>query len=69
MEDRVTREAKLHVAKDIVTTYIKSAVVKEGENQQHLKLTPQDICNLFREVYQAVDETVPENPRRIGLGV
>jgi hypothetical protein len=69
MEDRVSREAKLQVVKDIVTTYIKSAVIKRGELEQRLDMTSDDVCALFRQVYEVVDQTVPDNPRRVGLGV
>ena len=68
MDDRVSREAKLSAAKDIVMTYIKSAVVKEGENQK-LALSPDDVCSLFKRVYGTIEETVPDLARKVGLGV
>lgn len=68
MEDRISREAKLNVAKEIVTTYIRSAVVKNGESQR-LEMSAEDVCRLFQQVYQAVDETVPNPERRVGLGL
>lgn len=68
MEDRVSKEAKLNAAKEIVTAYIKSAVVKEGENQRS-PLTAGDICSLFKDVYGTIEETLPSHPRKVGLGV
>lgn len=68
MEDRVSREAKLQAAKEIVATYIKSAVVKEGENQR-LQISADEICAMFKQVYETIDETVPNQARKMGLGV
>lgn len=68
MEDRVSREAKLNAAKEIVATYIKSAVIKQGEDQR-LELSADEICELFRKVYGTIDEALPEVPRKVGLGV
>ncbi len=55
MEDRVSREAKLNAAKDIVTTYIRSSVMKNGEDQK-LELSADQICTLFRQVYETIEE-------------
>ncbi len=68
MEDRVSREAKLNAAKEITIAYIKSAVVKKGEDQ-HLELSADEVCNVFRRVYDAVEQTVPNQSRKVGLGV
>ncbi len=68
MEDRVSREVKLNAAKDIVTNYIRSAVVKNGENQK-LELSVDEVCKLFTRVYETIDEAVPNVPRKVGLGV
>jgi hypothetical protein len=68
MEDHVSREAKLNAAKDIVTTYIKSAVLKEGESQK-LSMSTEEVCALFRKVYDTIEDTVPNAPRKVGLGV
>lgn len=68
MEDRVSREAKLNAAKDIVTTFIKSAVVKSGENQR-LEMSVDEVCDLFRKVFDTIEESVPNVPRKVGLGV
>jgi hypothetical protein len=68
MEDKVSREAKLNAAKEIVATYIKSAVIKKGEDQK-LDLSADEVCNLFRKVYDTIDETLPDKTRRVGLGV
>lgn len=68
MEDRVNREAKLNAAKDIVAIYIKSSVIKQGEDQK-LELSADDVCNLFKKVYETIEETVPNESRKVGLGV
>lgn len=68
MEDRVSRETVLHITKDIVTAYIRSAVVKHGEDQR-LELSPEQICEVFKKVYSTVEETAPNVPRKVGLGV
>jgi hypothetical protein len=68
MEDRVSREAKLNAAKDIVNTYIRNAVVKNGESQR-LELSVDEVCSMFRKVFDTIDETVPDTPRRVGLGI
>jgi len=68
MEDRVSREAKLQAAKEIVATYIKSAMVKEGENSR-LALSPNEVCDLFRQVYGTIDDAIPTGARKMGLGI
>ena len=67
MEDRVSREAKLTAAKEIVNTYIKSAVVKKGEDQ-YLELSAEEICKIFVQVFNTIDETLPNTQRKVGLG-
>lgn len=68
MEDKVSREAKLSAAKEIVMAYIKSAPEKKGEDQK-LNLSIEEVCSLFRKVYDTIDETIPNQSRKIGLGV
>lgn len=67
-DDKVSREAKLAAAKDIVTSYIASAVVKNGDNQTQ-PLSIDDVCKLFAKVYDTVDSTLPNAERKVGLGV
>lgn len=68
MDDRVSREAKLAAAKEIVTAYIKSAVVKNGENQK-LDMTPDQVCDLFKKVFDTIEDATPAQSRKVGLGV
>jgi len=60
MEDRVTKETKLNVTKDIVASYIK------GDNN---KISPDELCGLIKKVFSAIEDVVPEPERRkVGLG-
>ncbi len=68
MEDRVSPEAKLNAAKEIVTAYIKSAVVKNGENQK-LEMSSDEVCEMFKKVFETIDESVPNVSRKVGLGI
>jgi hypothetical protein len=64
--ERVSKETKLNVTKDIVVAYLKSG---QGEETQGPALKPEEVCALFKEIYAAVDSTVPEpETRKVGLG-
>ncbi len=67
MEDRVSRESKLHVTKEIVSAYIKSMGEMEGEDRP--ALTIDEICEAMKRVYGTVNEMIPDASRKIGLGV
>ncbi|MDX2085441.1 MAG: hypothetical protein SFZ03_08645 [Candidatus Melainabacteria bacterium] len=61
MEDRVTKETKLMVAKDIVASYVRN---------NNVNLSPEQLAQVFKDVYRTVDEVSPEaEKRKIGLGV
>lgn len=62
MEDRVSKEVKLAVAKDLVSSYLRG---EAGKN-----VSPDQIGQIFNQVYNAVDQVVPDpEKRRIGLGI
>ncbi|WP_303673786.1 hypothetical protein [Vampirovibrio chlorellavorus] len=61
MEDRVSKEQKLFAAKDIVASYLK------GEGGKHV--SPEQIGHVFSQVFNAIDQTIPDpEKRRVGLG-
>jgi hypothetical protein len=62
----VPKESKLNAAKEIVVAYIRSAAEKKGEDQK-LNLTADDVSSLFSKVYQAIDNTLPDADRKVGL--
>ncbi len=58
MREKISKESKLHVAKDIVASYVRG-----NEN-----LSADEVCELLKKVYNAVDDLVPDpNEQRIGL--
>lgn len=62
MEDRVSKEVKLAVAKDIVSSYLR------GEGGK--SVSPDQIGAIFQQVFKTVDQTVPDpEKRRVGLGL
>ncbi|WP_373531305.1 hypothetical protein [Vampirovibrio sp.] len=61
MEDRVSKEQKLFAAKDIVASYLKG---EGGKN-----VSPEQIGQIFSQVFNTIDETLPDpEKRRVGLG-
>lgn len=63
--EKVAKDIKLNVAKDIVSAYV-SSYNKENEK----KLSVNDVCEAFKQVYKTVDSLVPEQTdRKIGLGL
>jgi hypothetical protein len=61
MEDRVSKEQKLFAAKDIVASYLKG---EGGKN-----VSPEQIGQIFTQVFNTIDETIPDpEKRRVGLG-
>jgi hypothetical protein len=68
MEDRISREAKLNAAKEIVVAYIKSATVKEGENQK-FDMNADQVCDLFKKVFETIEDVTPAPSRKVGLGL
>jgi hypothetical protein len=62
MDDRISKEAKLKATTDILASYLRGAAAAGT-------LQPDKVPALFKEIFQAIDETVPEGgARKIGLG-
>jgi pyruvate/2-oxoacid:ferredoxin oxidoreductase alpha subunit len=62
MEERISKEIKLSAAKDLVASYLRG---EGGKN-----VTPEQIGEVFKQVYNAIDQTFPDGEkRRIGLGI
>jgi hypothetical protein len=62
MEDRVSKEQKLMIAKDIVGSYLRG---EGGKN-----VSPDQIGDVFARVFESIDKVLPEpEKRRIGLGI
>ena len=62
MEDRVSKEVKLAIAKDLVASYLRG---DGGKN-----VSPDQIGSLFQQVFSTIDQTVPDpEKRRVGLGL
>ncbi len=58
MREKMSRESKLHVAKDIVASYARG----------NEKISADELCEILKKVYNAVDELVPDpDGHRIGL--
>lgn len=62
----VSNEEKLKVTKDIVVAYINSSVKKKGEESEPT-LKPDQICDLVKKVFKAVDELAPISETKVGL--
>lgn len=63
--NKVGKDVKLNVAKDIVNSYV-SSFNKDNEK----KLSVEEVCEAFKKVYATVEEVVPsDTDRKIGLGV
>ncbi|MBX2860871.1 MAG: hypothetical protein KTR14_06535 [Vampirovibrio sp.] len=61
MEQNVTKEAKLSMAKDIVANYVR------GEKSPGL--SADEVCDMLKKVYTTIEEIAPEKEKRpIGLG-
>jgi hypothetical protein len=57
----VSKEQKLFAAKDIVASYLKG---EGGKN-----VSPEQIGQIFSQVFNTIDETIPDpEKRRVGLG-
>lgn len=67
-DERVSKEQKLAAAREIVANYVRNAEIKDGEKTRPA-LTPDEVCQFFRQMYSTIEEVVPEAaPRRVGLG-
>lgn len=63
--EKVAKDIKLNVAKDIVNAYV-SSYNKENEK----KLSLDEVCEAFKQIYKTVDGMVPDQTdRKIGLGL
>jgi hypothetical protein len=61
MDDRISKEVKLAAAKDLVSSYLR------GEGGK--SVAPNQIGEIFKQVFTTIDETFPDpEKRRIGLG-
>jgi hypothetical protein len=56
----VSQESKLQAAKDIIANYVK--------NDKAQTLSPEQVCDFFKQLYHTIDDTLPESNRKIGLG-
>jgi hypothetical protein len=62
--DRPTKEAKLKAVTDIVASYVKSG----GDSAQAANLSPDQVCQLVKQLSQTIEDCYPEdNNRRVGL--
>lgn len=63
--EKVAKDIKLNVAKDIVNAYV-SSYNKENDN----KLSVDEVCEAFKKIYNTVNEIIPDqSERKIGLGI
>lgn len=61
-ELNVTKDTKLHMAKELVASYLQSEAGKG--------VKPEQLGELLKTVYKSLDEAFPEpGERKIGLGV
>ncbi len=62
MDDRISKEQKVAVAKDIVCNYLR------GEGGR--SIGPDQLGELFTKVFNSIDAALPDpEKRRIGLGI
>ena len=60
-EERVSRETKLAIARELVSSYVKGNAAD---------VRPEQLGDLFLNVYKQINEAFPEpSDRKIGLGV
>ena len=60
-DDRISKETKIHVARELVASYLRG---EGGKN-----VSPDQLGGLFKQVYDSIDQTFPEpQKRQIGLG-
>lgn len=63
--EKVAKDIKLSIAKDLTNAYVSSY---NKDNDQ--KLSVDDVCQAFKKLYKTVDETCPDaGDRKIGLGL
>lgn len=63
--DKVSKDIKLTIAKDIVNAYV-SSYNKENEK----KLSVDEVCDALKKIYGTVNDLAPEqSDRKIGLGL
>lgn len=62
--DKVAKDIKLNVAKDITNAYVSS---HNKDNDK--KLSVDEVCEAFKKIFATVDSTIPDpSSRKIGLG-
>lgn len=62
----VSNEEKLRATKDIVVAYINSSVRKKGDDAEPT-MKPDQVCDLLKKVFQAMEEILPVVETRVGL--
>jgi hypothetical protein len=64
LDEKVSKEAKLAAARDIVASYLRGAAA--SGNQPDVKY----ITDLFSSVYDTIEKKLPEGEKRkVGLGL
>ena len=61
-DERVSKETKLHIAKELVASYVRSDASRD--------VRPEQLGDLFMTVFNKLDAAFPEpGERKIGLGL
>ena len=63
----VSNDEKLKATKDIVVAYINSSVKKKGEDQEPTTLKPEQVCDLLKKVFKAMEEILPIVETKVGI--
>ncbi|MCA9789549.1 MAG: hypothetical protein KC476_01125 [Cyanobacteria bacterium HKST-UBA06] len=66
MSDKISRESKLTATTAILNGYIKTFESKEGNGGSKISLD--EVCAGFKQIYQTIEDTLPNAERRVGLG-
>ncbi len=66
MLKNVSNEEKLRATKDIVVAYINSSVKKKGEDSEPT-MKPEQVCDLLKKVFHAMEEILPAIETKVGL--
>ena len=66
MLKNVSNEEKLRATKDIVVAYINSSVKKKGDDAEPT-MKPDQVCELIKKVFQAMEEILPVVETKVGL--
>lgn len=66
MADHISKDAKLQATTSILNSYIKTFESKESPAGRAITLD--EICQGFKQVYNTIDDTLPNEARKVGLG-